>query len=371
MNARLLQYFDENKPMRVETDTSAFVIGRILAQQFEIDSHLHWLPVAYYSKKLLDMETQYGIGKKNPANSVSRRPDYKLLKASTTLTAAETVQQSFRLGSNDYKPVQEKLYTLAVMTLRPRRPVQQVQQEDVVPNINIDVGIEDSGAATAEESSVQHLPAQEASRDGDDVRRPGYPEAQHRSIEDSTADAEAMDIDNTVGNDPIGLQIEAGTADEMAESLRLMATHTPIGGKATAYITSPLEKEPRPVTDSTSVETHQLIVNLPTKEASALEEAIRLAGIEEENLEEERETTRDGKQRATSHDRLSTEEVLGSHTIEERELLIQEASLAQEKADIEVRLLRKARDKYDRKEFARGLSGKCNQLAVERNLEKE
>ena len=75
-----------------------------------------------------------------------------------------------------------------------------------------------------------------------DVRRPGYPEAQHRSIEDSTADAEAMDIDNTVGNDPIGLQIEAGTADEMAESLRLMATHTPIGGKATAYISMSIKE---------------------------------------------------------------------------------------------------------------------------------
>ncbi|SLM34773.1 integrase and r domain-containing protein [Lasallia pustulata] len=148
-------------------------------------------------------------------------------------------------------------------------------------------------------------------------------------------------------------------------------TDAPTTEPSQSSTASPLEKEPRPVTDSTSVETHQLIVNLPTKEASALEEAIHLAGIEEENLEEERETIRDGKQRATSHNRLSTEEVSGSHTIEERELLIQEASLAQEKADIKVRLLRKARDEYDRKEFARGLSGKRNQLAVEQNLEKE
>ena len=57
MNAPLLRYFDENKPMRVETDASAFAIGGILTQQFEINGHLHWLPVAYYSKKLLDMET--------------------------------------------------------------------------------------------------------------------------------------------------------------------------------------------------------------------------------------------------------------------------------------------------------------------------
>ncbi|SLM34531.1 gag polymerase env [Lasallia pustulata] len=194
-SAPLLRYFDENKPMRVEMDASAFAIGGILTQQFEIDGHLHWLPVAYYSKKLLDTETRYRTGeqelfaiveamhhwrhycrgarhpivvltdhanlvwfmmtpnltrrqlkwaeklaeydfnvtyregKKNPANSLSRRPDYKLPKASTTSTAAETVRQSFRLGSNDYKLVQEKLYILAVMTLRPRRPVQQVRLE--------------------------------------------------------------------------------------------------------------------------------------------------------------------------------------------------------------------------------------------------
>ncbi|SLM36166.1 hypothetical protein LPUS_05630 [Lasallia pustulata] len=96
--------------MRVETDASAFTIDGILTQQFEIDGHLHWLPVAYYSKKLLDTETQY-------------------------------------------RTVQEKLYTLAVMTLRPRRPVRQVQQEDVVPDTDMDVRM-DGGTATAEESSV-------------------------------------------------------------------------------------------------------------------------------------------------------------------------------------------------------------------------
>ena len=61
-SAPLLRYFDKNKPMRVEMDASAFAIGRILTQQFEINGHLHWLPVAYYSKKLLDTETQYGMG---------------------------------------------------------------------------------------------------------------------------------------------------------------------------------------------------------------------------------------------------------------------------------------------------------------------
>ncbi|SLM37798.1 gag polymerase env [Lasallia pustulata] len=95
-----------------------------------------------WAKKLAeyDFNVTYREGKKNPADGLSKRPDYKLPKASTASTAAETVRQSFRLGSNDYKPVQEKLYTLAVITLRPRRPVQQVQQEDVIPNINMDGG---------------------------------------------------------------------------------------------------------------------------------------------------------------------------------------------------------------------------------------
>ena len=67
--------------------------------------------------------------------------------------------------------------------------------------------------------AVCNLYAREASHDGDavvrrdnvvpdinmDVGRPGYPEAQHCSIEDNTADADAIDIDNAVNDDPIGL----------------------------------------------------------------------------------------------------------------------------------------------------------------------
>ena len=68
-----------------------------------------------------------------------------------------------------------------------------------------------------------------------DGRRPGYPEVQHRSIEDRAADAEAMDIDNTVEDDPIGLQIEAGASNKMVKALWLVATHTPIGDEVTAY----------------------------------------------------------------------------------------------------------------------------------------
>ena len=58
-SASLLHYFNENKLMRVETDTSEFTIDRILTQQFEVDSQLHWLSVAYYSKKLLNTEIWY------------------------------------------------------------------------------------------------------------------------------------------------------------------------------------------------------------------------------------------------------------------------------------------------------------------------
>ena len=78
-----------------------------------------------WAKKLAEYNCNvtYREGKKNPADGLSRKPDYKLPKASTTLTAAEMVQQSFCLGSNDYKLLQEKLYMLAVMTLRQRRPV--------------------------------------------------------------------------------------------------------------------------------------------------------------------------------------------------------------------------------------------------------
>ena len=62
MSASLLHYFNENKLIKVETDTSEFAIDRILIQQFEIDSQLHWLSVVYYSKKLLDTEIWYDTG---------------------------------------------------------------------------------------------------------------------------------------------------------------------------------------------------------------------------------------------------------------------------------------------------------------------
>ena len=104
--------------------------------------------------------------------------------------------------------------------------------------------------------AVHNLHTREASRDSDavvlrdnvvpninmDIGRPRYPEAQRRSIEDSAADAEAMDIDDTVDDDPIGLQIEAGASDKTVKALRLVATRTPIGDEATAYTSISIEE---------------------------------------------------------------------------------------------------------------------------------
>ena len=70
-----------------------------------------------------DFKVTYQEGKKNPADSLLRQPDYELLKVASTLTAAEMMQQSFCMRSKNYKSVQEKLYTLTAMTLQLRHSV--------------------------------------------------------------------------------------------------------------------------------------------------------------------------------------------------------------------------------------------------------
>ena len=67
-----------------------------------------------------DFKVTYWEGKKNPADDLLRQPDYELLKAASTLTAAEIMWQSFCMRSKNYKSVQEKLYTLIAMTLQSR-----------------------------------------------------------------------------------------------------------------------------------------------------------------------------------------------------------------------------------------------------------
>jgi RNase H-like domain found in reverse transcriptase/Reverse transcriptase (RNA-dependent DNA polymerase)/Integrase zinc binding domain/Chromo (CHRromatin Organisation MOdifier) domain len=54
--ASLLIHHDPNKPIRLMTDASGFALGAILLQPNEEG---HWLPVAYWSRKMIDAETRY------------------------------------------------------------------------------------------------------------------------------------------------------------------------------------------------------------------------------------------------------------------------------------------------------------------------
>jgi hypothetical protein len=57
VSAPILRYADFNKQFIVETDSSDFAIGCVLSQFF--DGVLH--PVAFYSRKLTDVETRWEI----------------------------------------------------------------------------------------------------------------------------------------------------------------------------------------------------------------------------------------------------------------------------------------------------------------------
>ena len=114
-----------------------------------------------------------------------------------------------------------------------------------------------------------------------DVRRPGHPEAQHRSIEDSTADADAMDIDDTVDDDPIGLQIEPGASDKTAKPLRLVATRTPIGDEATAYTKMSIKELKRAICAEQSHDS--LVRQVRQGLAIPIKDRPNLAGLETAN----------------------------------------------------------------------------------------
>ena len=79
-----------------------------------------------------DFKITYWEGKKNSADDLLRQSDYELLKAASTLTAAEIVWQFFCLRSKNYKSVQKELYTLAAMMLQSRHSVWQLWQDDVI-----------------------------------------------------------------------------------------------------------------------------------------------------------------------------------------------------------------------------------------------
>ena len=125
-----------------------------------------------------------------------------------------------------------------------------VGRDNVIPNINMDVG------------------------------RPGSLEAQQHSIKDGAADADAIDIDDTVDNDPIGLQIEAGVSDKTAKALQLVATYTPIGGKATAYTTISIEELERAICAKQSHDS--LVRRVQQGLATPIEDRPSLAGSEQQ-----------------------------------------------------------------------------------------
>ena len=55
-SAPILRHFDQDRPIRVETDASGYAIGAILAQQ---DNDQQWHPVAYFSRKMISAERNY------------------------------------------------------------------------------------------------------------------------------------------------------------------------------------------------------------------------------------------------------------------------------------------------------------------------
>ena len=135
----------------------------------------------------------------------------------------------------------------------------------------------DDGATEA--PLVQSLPAWKASRDGN--RRPGYPKAQYCSIKNSAADAVVIDVDNTVNDDPIGLQIEAGAPAEMIEALRLISTCTPIGGKAAAYISISIKELECAICGKQTY--NSLVQRVQQGLATPIEDTLNLAGSEMAN----------------------------------------------------------------------------------------
>ncbi len=62
-DAPLLQHFDPEKPIRLETDASGFGISGVLSQPCDPQSErIVWKPVAFYSRKLSPAERNYITG---------------------------------------------------------------------------------------------------------------------------------------------------------------------------------------------------------------------------------------------------------------------------------------------------------------------
>jgi hypothetical protein len=62
--APVLQHFDPEKPIRIETDASGFAIAGILTQPgnpmaTDRRTDAHWHPVAFWSRKMIPAERNY------------------------------------------------------------------------------------------------------------------------------------------------------------------------------------------------------------------------------------------------------------------------------------------------------------------------
>ncbi len=58
MEALILNHFDLERHIRIETDVSGYAIGGILSQLTSDDLD-RWYPVAFFSRKMILVETQY------------------------------------------------------------------------------------------------------------------------------------------------------------------------------------------------------------------------------------------------------------------------------------------------------------------------
>ena len=59
--APILRHFDPERQILVETDASGFAVAGILSQSFGEGADARWYPVAFYSKKLTDVESRYEV----------------------------------------------------------------------------------------------------------------------------------------------------------------------------------------------------------------------------------------------------------------------------------------------------------------------
>jgi hypothetical protein len=75
VSAPILIFPDDNKPFRVEADSSDFAMGAVLSQQSPTDNM--WHPVAYYSKSLNAVERNYEIHDKEMLAIICALEDWR------------------------------------------------------------------------------------------------------------------------------------------------------------------------------------------------------------------------------------------------------------------------------------------------------